>query len=234
MLRHELDIVKSADVVITVSERERDVIVRETGHNQVAVWGHASDVRAPEMPFSKRRDLLFVGGFLQGHPPNTDAVMHFAHHVFPAIRQRVPDCRFVIVGAEPPGVVRRLASPHIVVAGYVDALEEYYDKCRVFVVPLRFGAGISLKLIEAMSQGIPAVVSTVGATGLGLEDGREALIACDDGEFVDKVVELYEDEALWGAVQRAAQDFVRRQYSSDVMRRRLAEALGAARGARTP
>ena len=234
MLRQELDIVKSADVVITVSERERDVIVGETGHDQVIVWGHARDVRAPEMPFSKRRDLLFVGGFLQAHPPNTDAVMHFTHDLFPAIQQRLPDCRFVIVGAEPPEVVRRLASPHIVVAGYVDALEEYYEKCRVFVVPLRFGAGISLKLIEAMSQGIPAVVTTVGATGLGLEDRREALIARDDGEFVDKVVELYEDETLWTAVQRAAQDYVRRQYSSDVMRRRLAEALGTPRGAGMP
>jgi glycosyltransferase involved in cell wall biosynthesis len=233
MLRQELDIVKSADVVITVSERERDVVVRETGHGEVIVWAHALDVRAPAMAFSKRRDLLFVGGFLQAHPPNTDAVTHFAHDVFPAIKRRLPDCRFVIVGAEPPEVVRRLASPHIVVAGYVDALEEYYEKCRVFVVPLRFGAGISLKLIEAMSHGIPAVVSTVGATGLGLEDGREALIARDNGELIDKVVDLYTDEALWSAVQRTAQDHVRRQYSSAVMRRRLAEALGTARGART-
>jgi glycosyltransferase involved in cell wall biosynthesis len=234
MLRQELHIVKSADAVITVSERERDVIVRETGHHRVIVWGHARDVQAPEMPFSKRRDLLFVGGFLQGHPPNTDAVMHFAHDVFPAIQRRLPDCRFVIVGSEPPDVVRRLASPHIVVAGYVDALEEYYEKCRVFVVPLRFGAGISLKLIEAMSQGIPAVVTEVGATGLGLEDRREAMIARDDGEFVDKVAELYEDETLWAAVQRAAQDHVRSRYSSEVMRGRLAEALGTARGPGTP
>ena len=79
-----------------------------------------------------------------------------------------------------------------------------------------------------MSQGIPAVVTTVGATGLGLEDRREALIARNDGEFIDKVIELYEDETLWVAVQRAAQDHVRRQYSSDVMRRRLAEAIGTA------
>jgi GT2 family glycosyltransferase/glycosyltransferase involved in cell wall biosynthesis len=234
MLRQELAIVKSADAVITVSERERDVIVRETAHDRVVVWGHARDVRAPEMPFSKRRDLLFVGGFLQGHPPNTDAVMHFAHVVFPAIQKRLPDCRFVIVGSDPPEAVHQLASSHIVVAGYVDALEEYYEKCRVFVVPLRFGAGISLKLIEAMSQGIPAVVTAVGATGLGLEDRREALIARDDGEFVDKVVELYEDATLWAAVQRAALDHVRRQYSSHVMRGRLAEALGTARDVPTP
>jgi glycosyltransferase involved in cell wall biosynthesis len=230
MLRQELQIVKSADVIVTVSERERDVIVGETGHDEVVVWGHARDVRLPSTPFSKRRDLLFVGGFLHSHPPNTDAVMHFTRGLFPAIRERLPDCRFVIVGAEPPDVVRRLAAPHVVVAGYVDALEEYYERCRVFVVPLRFGAGISLKLVEAMSQGIPSVVTTVGATGLGLADGREALIAGNDREFIDKVVDLYQDEGLWTAVQRAAQGYVERCYSSDVMRRRLAELLGTARG----
>jgi glycosyltransferase involved in cell wall biosynthesis len=230
MLRQELDVVKSADVVVTASEQERDVIARETGHDQVVVWGHACDVRVPSTPFSKRKDLLFVGGFLQSHPPNTDAVVHFARDLFPAIRERLPDCRFVIVGAEPPDVVHRLAAPHVVVAGYVEDLEEYYEKCRVFVVPLRFGAGISLKLVEAMSQGIPSVVTTVGATGLGLADGSEALIARDDREFIDKVVDLYEDEARWTAVQRAAQDYVERRYSSDVMRQRLAEVLGPARG----
>ena len=101
-------------------------------------------------------------------------------------------------------------------------------------MPLRFGAGISLKLVEAMSQGIPSVVSEVGATGLGLTDGTEALIARDDGEFIDKVVELYEDVGLWTAVQRAAQDHVERCYSPDVMRQRLAEVLGPARAASTP
>jgi hypothetical protein len=235
MLRQELDIVKSADLVITVSERERDVVVRETGHGEVIVWGHARDVRAPETPFSKRRDLLFVGGFLHGHPPNTDAVMHFAHDLVPGHPAAPPGLPVRDRGRRAPG--RR--SP----AGVTAHRRRRLRRCRWRSTtrnaassssPLRFGAGISLKLIEAMSQGIPAVVTTVGATGLGLEDRREALIARDDGEFVDKVVELYEDETLWAAVQRAAQDHVRRQYSSDVMRGRLAAALGTARGVPTP
>ena len=95
---------------MTVSECERDMVVRETAHGNVIVWGHARDVHEPVTPFSKRRDLLFVGGFLHGHPPNTDAVMHFAHDLFPSIHQSLPDARFVIVGTEPPGRIR--ASPH--------------------------------------------------------------------------------------------------------------------------
>ena len=166
-----------------------------------------------------------MGGFVGGHPPNTDAVLYFATTLFPRIRQRLPDSRFVVVGTQPPSSIQDLTSRHIIVAGYVEDLTEYYERCRVFVVPLQFGAGISLKLIEAMSYGIPAVVSTVGAAGLGLGDGREALIAQSDDEFVEKVVQLYEDESLWATVQRAAQDYIRRRCASEVMRNKLADAL---------
>ena len=131
----------------------------------------------------------------------------------------------MVVGTQPPGRIQGLASPHIVVTGYVEDLTEYYEKCRVFVVPVQFGAGISLKLIEAMSYGIPVVVSTVGAAGLHLDEGREALIAESDDEFVEKVVRLYEDESLWATVQRAGQDYVRRHCAPDAMRKRLADAL---------
>jgi glycosyltransferase involved in cell wall biosynthesis len=225
MLRRELDVMKGADVVLTASPLERDLIRQHGGHHDVVVWGHAVEVRAARTPFGARRDLLFVGGFLDGHPPNTDAVVHFATALFPRIRRRLPDCRFAIVGADPPPAVRALASPHVVVGGHAPDLGPHYEAHRVFVVPHRFAAGISLKLIEAMSHGIPAVASTVGAAGLGLEDGREALIAATDDEFVDKVVRLHEEPELWASVQRAAQDHVRLHCSAEVMRRQLADAV---------
>jgi len=234
MLRRELDIMTHADVVVTASDAERDLILEHRRHPDVVVWGHAHPVSPPITPFAQRRDLLFVGGFLDGHPPNTDAVRHFAATLFPSVRRRLPDCRFVIVGSEPPRSVQELASPHVVVTGYVEDLKGYYEACRAFVVPLRFGAGISLKLVEAMSHGIPAVASTVAAAGLGLEDGREALIARSDDEFVDKVVRLYEDETLWSEVQRAAQDYIRVHCSDDVMRAKLADALDRRDRARHP
>jgi GT2 family glycosyltransferase/glycosyltransferase involved in cell wall biosynthesis len=233
MVRQELDIMKLADVVITVSEGERDTILREAGYLNVAVWGHARQVREPVTPFSERADLLFVGAFLNEHPPNVDGVLYFATTLFPRIRHRLPGCRFVIAGSQPPASVRDLAGPDIVVTGYVEDLTTYYERCRVFVVPLRFGGGISLKLIEAMSEGIPAVVSRFGGVGLDLDDGREALVAERDDEFVDKVVRLYEDEVLWTTVQRAAQRYVRRNFSRDAMRDQLANLLVPADGSGT-
>lgn len=226
MLREELGIMKHADVVMTVSESERELVLKEGAHGNVVVWGHTHDVREPVTPYTQRRDVLFVGGFGGGDGPNTDAVVHFATTMFPKIRERLPHARFIIAGSQPPSAVRDLASPDIVVAGFVDDLTEHYETCRVFVVPIRFAAGISMKLTEAMSAGIPAVVSTVGAAGLDLRDGREALIARSDDEFVDKVVQAYEDEPLWTTLQRAAQDYIRGRCGPDVMRATLVDALG--------
>ncbi len=224
-LADELRVMRDADVVITVSEAEREVIFKEGAHDHVAIWGHPAALHATGAPLAGRKDLLFVGGFTHGHPPNTDAVLHFAGRIFPEIRKRLPQCRFIVVGFQPTERVRRLASQHIVVTGFVEDLREYYERCRVFVVPHRFAGGISLKLIEAMAYGLPAVTSTVGARGLDLRDGCEALIAGSDAEFVEKVVRLYQDEALWTAVQGAAQEYIRQRCSPEVMRRQLADIL---------
>ena len=72
------------------------------------------------------------------------------------------------MGSEPTDEIRKLSSNDILIIGYVEDIREYYENCRVFVVPIRFGAGISHKLTEAMSYGIPAVVSPVAAEGLGI------------------------------------------------------------------
>jgi GT2 family glycosyltransferase/glycosyltransferase involved in cell wall biosynthesis/SAM-dependent methyltransferase len=225
MLREELSVMSGADVVITVSELEREAILKEKAHDNVVVWQHPHELCKTATPFSERRDLLFVGGFLGGHPPNTDAVRYFVSSIFPKILRLIPDCRLFIVGSQPPESVKELASEHVVVTGFVERLEEYYGKCRVFVVPIRFMAGVSLKLIEAMSYGIPSVVSSVAASGLNLRDGREALIAADDEEFVNKVLRIYENETLWHAVQSAAQDYIRDHCSPAVMKDNLARIL---------
>jgi len=226
MLSDELGIMSQADVVTTVSEAEREIILREKSHDNVVVWGYPHDLHEPATSFSGRRDLLFVGGFIGGHPPNTDAVGYFVQNLFPKILQKLPECRFFIVGSQPPESIKKLASQRVIIAGFVENLEEYYEKCRVFVAPIRFMAGVSLKLIEAMSHGIPTVVSPIAASGLNLRDGREALIGKEDEDFINKVVELYENETLWYAIQRAAQNYIQQHCSPEAMKSELAAILG--------
>lgn len=225
LLSEELDLMKGADLVITVSEAERETILKEASHLDIEVWGHTHDLHVPATPFSKRKDILFVGSFTHGHPPNTDAVLHFATELFPKIREKLPDCRFIVVGSSPPEPVRRLASPHIIVTGYVEELREYYEKCRIFVVPLRFGAGLNYKLTEAMSYGIPSVISPLAAQGLAAQNEKQVLIARNDKEFIEKTVQLYTDDALWHEVQQGAQHYIHDNCSPQTTKKKLAEIL---------
>lgn len=225
MLRNELAVMNQADVVMTVSEAERDVILSVTSHDNVVVWGHPHALHEPTTSFSARRDLLFVGGFISGHPPNIDAVHHFVEHLFPRILQALPDCRLFVVGSQPPASIARLASANIVITGFVPSLRQYYEQCRVFVAPIRFMAGISLKLIEAMSYGIPTVASSIAASGLKLRDGAETLVAQDDDDFITKVLELYVNETRWYEIQHSAQNYIRDRCSPETMRRQLAAIL---------
>jgi 16S rRNA G966 N2-methylase RsmD len=124
--------------------------------------------------------------------------------VFPAVARKLA-CTFRVVGRAHEGL-RRRASASVEFAGFVPDLEPEYNRHRIFVVPNQFSAGVPLKLIEAMSRGIPAVVSELTARQLGLVDGEAVLIGRTPEEYAHKIASLYGDAALWQRVagQRAS------------------------------
>ena len=218
LARQELGLARDADAVITVCETERATICRETGHKNVEVWGLPQTVRVPRADFRVRRDLLFVGGFAGAHPPNCDAVFRLSNDLMPRLRGFLAGCRLFIVGSQPSLEISRLSSLSIVVTGTVNELDTYYDACRVFVAPIRFGAGISCKVIGAMGNGLPSVVTPLVAKGLGLVHERDTLIGGSDSEFVSQVIRLYEDEELWRRIQHNAAAYVHRKCSPTAMK----------------
>ena len=165
-LQEEIQRMKRADLVVTVSEREKGMM-EAAGVKNIHVWSHAVPRQTPSTPFTDRKDLLFVGGFTARESPNTAAVLYFLEKVFPALEKRL-GCRLFIVGSTPPDLIRDRASEKIVVTGYQENLEHFYHQSRLFVVPHQYAGGIPLKLLEAMGQGIPAVVSPVVAEQLGV------------------------------------------------------------------
>lgn len=224
MMTQELNLVEKADLIITVSENERRIIAEKTGFNNVMVWGHPIGVKEPQTPFNQRKDILFVGGFPGLDSPNEDAIIYFAKEVFPKVEAELT-CRLFIVGMNPPDSVRKLLSSSVIVTGYVEDLTEYYEKCRVFVVPHRYSAGIPWKLHEAMSYGIPSVVSKLTASQLDLTDGKEVLVADTSEDFAAKVIKLYQDEELWHTVQHHALNLIRETCAPDKMKAALNEII---------
>jgi glycosyltransferase involved in cell wall biosynthesis len=171
--------------------------------------------------------LLFVAGF--GHPPNEDAANWLVHQVMPRLWAEAPDLKLSLVGAYPTPAVRALASDRVEVTGWVDEakLQHHYRTARVAVVPLRYGAGIKSKVVEAMRAGLPLVTTPTGLQGLA---GAEACVEVHRSAqpFADAILALTVDDELWRTRSSASAAFVSQRFTRDVMRRQLDEALRAA------
>ncbi len=106
-------------------------------------------------------------------PPNVDAVRWFATAVYPQIRAKHPDVVFDVIGADPPRVIRDLAGPRtgINVLGYVEDPTPHLECAAALVVPLRAGAGMRVKILEGLARGLPIVTTSLGCSGIAVEDG---------------------------------------------------------------
>ena len=172
-------------------------------------------------------DLLFVGGF--AHPPNEAALRWFASDILPLVRARVPAARLVIAGSHPGPGVRAMQAEGAVLHADISAaaLRALYAEARVAIAPLRFGAGVKLKVAEALREGTPLVTTPIGAEGLpGI--GAVAAIAEAPSAFAAAVVALLADDAQWRERSAAQLAYARTHLTTAALRRRFLEAAGFA------
>jgi glycosyltransferase involved in cell wall biosynthesis len=166
------------------------------------------------------RDILFVGYFL--HPPNVDGLNHFVSSVWPHLRDQGRRLSVTVVGSGLAADLRaRVEAAGFHYAGFVDDLAAEFWSHRVFVCPIRFGAGTRIKLLEAAAARCAIVSTTLGAEGLGLRNGRDALLADDPAAFAQAVLQLLDDKELRVRLGDAAHDTVQRQFDWPVLAGRL-------------
>lgn len=222
----ELECIRGSDVVATVTETEASVVRSLVPQTRTVVLPtvHEPD-REPRLPHIQSSDLLFIGGFL--HDPNIDAVRYFVGDVLPLVRTEI-DARLWVIGPDPPDEIRALASPSVIVTGHVPRVDDHFRRARVFVAPLRYGAGMKGKIGHAMAYGLPVVTTAIGAEGMDLVDGEHALIREGAGDFASGVVALYRDATLWQRLSTRSQEIVHERWGPEAMRVRLDELLSAA------
>lgn len=212
----EFRLFNGADVILTPSKTEKDILSDVLPGKKIEVIPAYMYDSIPDQDslasYESRKDCIFVGGF--NHSPNVDGAIWFVKEIFPIIKKRIPDIRLFIAGSNPNQAVLNLASADVVVTGYVKDLEQLLMKTRVFVSPLRYGAGIKGKIVTSMSCGLPVVTTEIGNEGMGMVDEQEALIADKPEDFADKVVKLYTSRTLWEKISRNSLIYVQNNFST--------------------
>jgi sugar transferase (PEP-CTERM/EpsH1 system associated) len=176
--RLEKDILHSAFGHIVCSDRERGQLLRVVPAARVAVVENGVDTdyfaSCGEVPTASRR-VVFVGAM--DYFPNREAAVLFAERIWPHVRKRLSGAELAIVGANPGAAVLALGElPGVKVTGTVPDVRPFYREALAAVVPLRTGGGTRLKILEAMAAGVPVVSTPLGAEGLDVTDGENALM----------------------------------------------------------
>jgi glycosyltransferase involved in cell wall biosynthesis len=219
----ELALVQAADCTITHSTVEAEILKREVPQAPIEVWPLMLESFGTSVPFSARENLCFLGGYR--HWPNVDAVQYFVEHIFPRIRTSEPSIRFIIAGANPTREVMDLKGDGVDVVGMIDDLRELFDHVRVFVCPLRVGAGAKGKILSALSYGVPIVSTSVGMEGAGLENNTHAIVADSAAEFAEKTLWLYHNKQTWERLSTTGQSIVKQKFSVEMGQCKLRRAV---------
>lgn len=212
----ELRTMRAADATIVLSHAERELLERELPDVTLFTIPLLRDIPGRSAAFATRRDILFIGGY--EHPPNVDAVIHFANEIWPLIRQQMPEATFFMLGSNAPERVLALAGNGIVCVGYVDDLAPWFGRCRLSVAPLRYGAGIKGKIATSLGFGLPCVATGIAIEGMSLVDGRDVIAADDPQQFADAVVRVHSDEDLWQSLSDNGLAFVEQHFSLSTCR----------------
>jgi glycosyltransferase involved in cell wall biosynthesis len=212
---YERQIFAQFDAVLAVSETDAQKIGALAG-------GQCEPVTVPIgidcetiRPIARQRgavDILNVG--TMSYPPNADGVTWFARQILPLVSQYLPGITFRIVGDKPDPQVRALtANPFIIVTGYVEDLGPLVAQSAVFVVPLRSGSGMRVKILNAFAQGIPVVSTRLGCEGIDVVDGEHLLLADTPKAFAEAVVRVIRDPVLAERLAGNARRLVESRYS---------------------
>ncbi len=223
----ETSVWQKMDVVLYPSQEEAETVKRIAPTvNAAAVCPYVYEDldQYAQRQIIHGNKIIFVAGF--GHPPNTDAAVWFVNEIFPQIKQQQPDVVLYLIGSRPTEQVLKLQSSSVHVTGYVtdEELAAHYASARVAVVPLRFGAGVKNKVVEAMAYGVPLVTTPVGAQGLvGLS--QIIPVTSEASSFADHVIAVLNNDDLWVQYSSAGNRFVAQHYSLDTMKSTLQHAF---------
>ncbi|HEU5002986.1 MAG TPA: glycosyltransferase [Actinomycetota bacterium] len=228
LVRAEVGLARGVSAVFCVSKSEADHF-RQGGIADVHILRHIVSASSDTPDLRDRTEILFIGPMDNPLSPNADGVQWFASEVLPRLRHILnKDVTLLAVGDPPPASLARELSDRVLFLGLVDDLAPLYRTARAFVAPVRFSAGIPLKVCEAAAAGVPVATTPLAARQLGWTDGADLVVGGSPEELARACAALLVDDELWIRVRASALERVRSECSAEAFEDTLEKALQAA------
>jgi glycosyltransferase involved in cell wall biosynthesis len=219
----EARLARSADQTWCVTPEDKDALFQEVPSAKIEIVPTLHPLRGRGKPFAEREGLIFVGNFL--HRPNADAMRHFVREIYPLVQRSIPAVKLYVVGSDPPVDIANNGSSGIVITGQLPDIESLLQSCRVFVAPLRYGAGMKGKVGLALSHGLPVVTTPIGAEGYDMISGEQALIADSPEAFAREVIRVYTDRDLWQRLSDVGYLHIQANFTPEVLADKIHAAI---------
>lgn len=167
-----------------------------------------------QLDFNQTENAIMFIGTLSWEP-NVNGLLWFFDEVWPLLKKLKPTVTVYVIGMNADSRLLKKSDhdKNIVFTGFIEDAEEYYIKSRVSFIPLKFGSGMKVKVLESMYRGMPMVLTSIGAEGIALRSGEDAFIADEPQVFAEKVNQLLEDEIVWKKFRNNSRNIAEEKYT---------------------
>jgi len=226
----EFKYVAQADIVLGGTNdnevHEPDPIKRKLKFRDYLHIGEDDQIKLPIPDFDRLENSLVYVGTLTWEA-NIEGLIWFVNCCWQKLKQQFPELKLYIIGKNPDQRLIELGKHNkdVEIKGFVYDLEEYFTKCKVNIIPLRFGSGMKVKTINGLCRGIPMVCTTIGAEGLQVHHEKDILITDDVHIFGDYVADLLTDKKKWNAIAHESKITAAKYYTWDSLYKILDEAI---------
>jgi glycosyltransferase involved in cell wall biosynthesis len=218
---------RMADIVITHSSQEADLLRAAVTGVNVHVLAWSVRTRPRTVAVARRAGVAFIGGY--EHSPNVDAARWLMDEIMPLVWQQNPEIECLLVGSNMPDDMLRMSRKGIVPVGHAKDLQEIFDRVRLTIAPLRYGAGLKGKVIESLAAGVPCVCTSISAEGLVLPEQLADQVVDEPDALAQLICHLHESSAANDAWALAGLQYAAEQFSEERIDHLMKAAVGPIR-----
>lgn len=218
--KREIASIYRCDKSLIISEAEMEILKHKFGvdssllHYLPFMLDEVSKEQQENLPkFEERNYFVTIGNFL--HDPNYNAVLYLKQTIWPMIKNKIPNAEMRVYGSYTSAKVEQLQNikEGFLIKGFTEDVNIIMQQAKVCLAPIRFGAGLKGKLIDAMLNGTPCVTTTIGAEGIFGRNEPNGFVADNAQNFVDNAIELYNNKSIWDNKQKNGFQIINQRFN---------------------